>query len=118
MQRAIGSDIMMVLDQCIPSTADRNAATSAMHLTHRWAKRSLVARGDSSQALFGIVQGALFEELRRQSATTLIDMDFDGYAVGGLAVGESKQEREDFTAFTAALLPQHKPRYLWRRYPN
>lgn len=111
-QKSIGSDIMMVLDQCIPSTADFASSKEAMELTHRWARRSLEARGESPQALFGIVQGALHEELRRISAETLCSMDFDGYAIGGLAVGETKGERERYTAFTASLLPAYRPRYL------
>jgi queuine tRNA-ribosyltransferase len=111
-QKAIGSDIMMVLDQCIPSTAERALAVEAMERTHRWAKRSLDARGDSPQALFGIVQGALFPDLRKQSAETITEMPFDGYAIGGLAVGESRQQREDFTEITTEFLPQDRPRYL------
>ena len=111
-QRSIGSDIMMVLDQCIPSTADLGTAREAMGITHRWAARSLAARGDSLQSLFGIVQGALFEELRRESADCLTGIPFDGFAIGGLAVGESKAAREDICAFTADLLPRDKPRYL------
>ncbi|HCM40212.1 MAG: tRNA guanosine(34) transglycosylase Tgt [Bdellovibrionales bacterium GWB1_52_6] len=112
MQRAIGSDIMMVLDQCIPSTSEYAMAKAAMDLTHRWAKRSLDARGDSPQAMFGIVQGACYLDLRAQSAETLANLPFDGLAIGGLAVGETKAEREDFTEATAALLPRHLPRYL------
>ena len=112
MQRAIGSDIMMAMDQCIPSTAERTEAEAAMHLTHRWAKRSLAARGDSAQSLFGIVQGACFEDLRKQSADFLTELPFDGFAIGGLAVGESKAMREDFTELSAAMLPTHLPRYL------
>lgn len=112
MQRSIGSDIMMVLDQCIPSTADHTTATEAMRLTHRWAARSLRARGDSPQSLFGIVQGALHRDLRRESVETLAAMDFDGLAIGGLAVGETKDQREEFTAFTADLMPRDRPRYL------
>lgn len=111
-QKAIGSDIMMVLDQCIPSTSAFAEAQAAMHLTHRWAKRSFDARGDSQQALFAIVQGACFPDLRQQSAETLSQMDFDGFAIGGLAVGESKSEREDFTEMTATFLPRERPRYL------
>jgi queuine tRNA-ribosyltransferase len=111
-QKAIGSDIMMVLDQCIPSTADHAQAVTAMELTHRWAKRSLIARGDSPQSMFGIVQGACFEDLRKQSAAVLTEMPFDGFAIGGLAVGETKQQRNDFTEFTAQLLPTNLPRYL------
>jgi len=112
MQRAIGSDIMMVLDQCINSTAGHAEAKAAMELTHRWAKRSLEARGDSPQSLFGIVQGACFEDLRRKSARYLRDLPLDGFAIGGLAVGETKQQRDDFTDLTASLLPKNLPRYL------
>ncbi len=111
-QIAIGSDIMMALDQCIPSTAELAQAQEAMAITHRWAKRSLLARAESPQSLFGIVQGALFRDLRRQCAETLSEMAFDGFAIGGLAVGESKSEREDICEFTAELLPPDKPRYL------
>ncbi|MBL4635709.1 MAG: tRNA guanosine(34) transglycosylase Tgt, partial [Kofleriaceae bacterium] len=111
-QIAIGSDIMMALDQCIPSTAELSQAQEAMAITHRWAKRSLAARAESPQSLFGIVQGALFRDLRRQCAETLSEMAFDGFAIGGLAVGESKNEREDICEFTAELLPPDKPRYL------
>jgi queuine tRNA-ribosyltransferase len=111
-QKAIGSDIMMVLDQCIPSTADHKQAAQAMELTHRWAARSLKARGDSQQALFGIVQGACFPDLRKASADFLTAMPFDGFAIGGLAVGESKALREDFTELAAGLLPTDRPRYL------
>ncbi|MBU1218810.1 tRNA guanosine(34) transglycosylase Tgt [Myxococcota bacterium] len=112
MQKAIASDIMMVLDQCVPSTSDRNSAAVAMELTHRWAARSLSARGDSNQAMFGIVQGACHEDLRKISAEVLSSMPFDGFAIGGLAVGETKDERDHFTGFTAALLPRDLPRYL------
>ena len=111
-QRAIGSDIMMVLDQCIPSTADEKAARAALQVTQRWAVRSLAAREDSPQSMFGIVQGALYPHLRRESAEGLIQIDFDGFAIGGLAVGEEKNEREDVCELTAALLPQDRPRYL------
>lgn len=111
-QRAIGSDIMMVLDQCIPSTADENAAREALEITRRWAARSLRAREGSPQSLFAIVQGALYPHLRRESAAGLLEMPFDGYAIGGLAVGEEKHEREDVCELTAALLPEDRPRYL------
>jgi queuine tRNA-ribosyltransferase len=111
-QKAIGSDIMMVLDQCVPSTADRSVVEAALHLTHRWAALSLAARGDSPQAVFGIVQGALFPDLRRLSVDQLASMEFDGLAIGGLAVGESTNERHDVCESTAALLPKDKPRYL------
>ncbi|MDX2227424.1 MAG: tRNA guanosine(34) transglycosylase Tgt [Verrucomicrobiae bacterium] len=111
-QRAIGSDIMMVLDECVPSTVGIARAREAMELTHRWAARSLTARGDSPQSLFGIVQGACDPDLRLESARTLTQMDFDGFAIGGLAVGEEKHQREDITALVAGLLPEDLPRYL------
>jgi queuine tRNA-ribosyltransferase len=117
MQKAINSDIMMVLDQCIESHANHKDAQAAMELTHRWAKRSLAARGDSRQSMFGIVQGACHEDLRKQSADVLINLrvngeGFDGLAIGGLAVGETKSEREDFTAIATEMLPENLPRYL------
>jgi queuine tRNA-ribosyltransferase len=112
MQRAIGSDIMMVLDQCIPSTAPHAQAEAAMHLTHRWAERSLRARGDSPQALFGIVQGACHHDLRRQSAAFLRELPFDGLAIGGLAVGETHAQRYEFTDLVTGHLPENLPRYL------
>lgn len=117
MQKAINSDIMMVLDQCIESNAPRKDAKAAMELTHRWAKRSLEARGDSRQSMFGIVQGACHEDLRKQSADFLTNLQvngegFDGLAIGGLAVGETKSEREDFTEIATSMLPENLPRYL------
>ena len=111
-QIAIGSDIMMVLDQCIPSTADEATARAAVGITQRWAARSLAARGDSTQALFAIVQGALFPALRRESVAGLCELPFDGFAIGGLAVGESRSERQDTCELTAQLLPSDRPRYL------
>ncbi len=111
-QKSIGADIMMVLDQCVPSTVEKDVARAAMELTHRWAQRSLEARGDSAQALFGIVQGACYHDLRRESAQAITQMPFDGYAIGGLAVGENASEREDCTALVTELLPQDRPRYL------
>ncbi|RYD38186.1 MAG: tRNA guanosine(34) transglycosylase Tgt, partial [Verrucomicrobiaceae bacterium] len=111
-QRSIGSDIMMVLDQCIPSTAGKKEARAALEITQRWAARSLAARGDSPQSMFAIVQGALFPDLRKVSAEGLTSLPFDGFAIGGLAVGETKSEREDVCALTADLLPADRPRYL------
>lgn len=111
-QTAIGSDIMMVLDWCIDSTSDLAATRKAMEMTHRWALRSLNARTNPEQALFAIVQGGVREELRRESAAFLTQHPFDGFAIGGLAVGETKNEREDMTELAAGLLPEDKPRYL------
>ena len=106
MQKAIGSDIMMVLDQCIDSTAPYAQAEAAMNLTHRWAERSLRARGDSLQALFGIVQGACHRDLRKNSAVFLSELPFDGLAIGGLAVGETHHERFDLTELVTEHLPK------------
>jgi queuine tRNA-ribosyltransferase len=110
-QQAIGSDIMMVLDECIESTADEGATRAAMDRTHRWALRSLAAR-DGQAALFAIVQGGLVPALRRESAAFLTGHPFDGFAIGGLAVGDTRSQREDMTAFAVELLPAHQPRYL------
>jgi queuine tRNA-ribosyltransferase len=112
MQAAIGSDIMMVLDHCISSTSEPKLLREALQRTSRWAKRSLAARGDSQQALFGIVQGGCDPALRIESAEQITSIPFDGYALGGLAVGETKAEREDTIEHAANLLPSDKPRYV------
>lgn len=111
-QMAIRSDIMMALDQCVASTADEPTARAAVELTQRWAARSLAARRDSPQSLFAIVQGALFPALRKESAAGLVELPFDGYAIGGLAVGEGRSEREDMCELTTQWLPRDRPRYL------
>jgi queuine tRNA-ribosyltransferase len=111
-QKTIGADIMMALDQCVPGTVERDVARAAMLLTHRWALRSLAARGDSRQALFGIVQGASYPDLRIESARAIAEIPFDGYAIGGLAVGETRAQREDCTATVTEHLPADRPRYL------
>ena len=97
---------------CVPSTSTKEVAQEAMQRTHRWAKRCLAAKKRSDTSLFGIVQGAIFEDLRTESAQFLNELPFDGMAIGGLAVGESDEERDHFTQFTAQLLPENKPRYL------
>ena len=112
MQTAIGSDIMMVLDVCVDSRSDEAATRAAMERTHRWALRSLAARANPEQALFAIVQGGVVPELRRESAAFLTAHPFDGFALGGLAVGDAREEREDVTRFSAELLPADRPRYL------
>ncbi|MBX7098950.1 MAG: tRNA guanosine(34) transglycosylase Tgt [Myxococcaceae bacterium] len=113
-QQAINSEIMMVLDVCIDSTTDETGTREAMERTHRWALRSLAQRDavDTGQALFGIVQGGVFPALRRESAAFLTAQPFDGFAIGGLAVGETKTELHEMTELVAALLPREKPRYL------
>jgi queuine tRNA-ribosyltransferase len=113
-QQSIGSDIMMVLDVCIPSTTDEKGTREAMDRTHRWALRSLEAKNnrDTGQALFGIVQGGVFEPLRTESAGFLTQHGFNGFAIGGLAVGEPREQLYSVTQHTARLLPADKPRYL------
>ncbi len=111
-QKIINSDIMMAMDQCIPSTSEESLCRDAADITARWAERSIAARGDSPQSIFGIVQGACFSELRKISARQITSLPFDGFAIGGLAVGESEDERKDMTEMTASLLPRNYPRYL------
>ena len=112
LQGAIGSDIMMVLDECIDSRSDEAATRAAMERTHRWALRSLAARENPEQALFAIVQGGVVPALRQESAAFLTAHPFDGFAIGGLAVGDTRAQREDITALAAELLPVDRPRYL------
>ena len=112
MQTAIGSDIMMVLDECVPSNADEATVREGMERTHRWALRSLAARTNPEQALFAIVQGGVSPALRRESAAFLTGHPFDGFAIGGLAVGDTRAQREETTALAAELLPAERPRYL------
>jgi queuine tRNA-ribosyltransferase len=111
-QKIINSDIMMAMDQCVPSTSDLNICRDAMDITARWAERSIAARGDSKQSIFGIVQGACSPELRKISSQQISSLSFDGFAIGGLAVGETADERKDITELTASLLPKDHPRYL------
>ncbi|HPN32975.1 MAG TPA: tRNA guanosine(34) transglycosylase Tgt [bacterium] len=117
-QRDLGSDIMMVLDECAPYPCDYGYAAKAHRLTLDWAQRSLAAfrqsrpRFDYAQYLFAIAQGSIYEDLRRESVNRLIDMDFPGYAIGGLSVGEPKQAMYEMTELCCQALPQNKPRYL------
>jgi queuine tRNA-ribosyltransferase len=121
-QTALGSDIMMVLDECIEYPASHEQACKAAARTFDWARRARTAfaaqaaaresAGSATQALFGIVQGGTYTDLRRESAVQLIGLDFDGYAVGGLAVGEPHALTCEMTAAATALLPAEKPRYL------
>jgi queuine tRNA-ribosyltransferase len=114
MQQAIGSDIMMALDVCVGANCDEQRTRAAMATTHAWAARSLAAHAlqQRGQALFGIVQGGVHAALREESAAALTALAFDGFAIGGLAVGESRAERESMTLLCAELLPENKPRYL------
>jgi len=110
-QRALGSDIVMVFDECTPYPATVTQAAESMRLSLRWAARSKAAHVGPG-ALFGIVQGGVYSSLRSESAAGLLDIGFDGYAIGGLSVGEPKEDMVAMTAHTAALLPAAKPRYL------
>ena len=111
-QEAFGSDIAMVLDECVPYPAAYDYALASQELTTRWAQRAKVARRSSTQALFGIVQGGMYADLREKSARELVALDFEGYALGGFSVGETKRLMYDLIAQTAACLPDEKPRYL------
>ena len=111
-QRALGSDIVMIFDECTPYPATVEQAAESMRLSLRWAERSKTAHGDSPAALFGIVQGGMYEGLRRESAERLREIGFDGYAIGGLSVGEPKAEREAVLDVTLPHLPDDAPRYL------
>ncbi len=111
-QRDLGSDIVMIFDECTPYPADEKTAAESMRLSLRWARRSKDAFGDNPNALFGIVQGGMYPALREESAKGLLDIGFDGYAIGGLSVGEPKDLREQVLKATTPLLPGDKPRYL------
>lgn len=111
-QRALGSDIVMIFDECTPYPATWEEAKASMELSLRWAARSKVAHGDSPSALFAIVQGGVYEDLRIASLEGLLDIGFDGYAIGGLSVGEPKEDRRRVLETVLPRLPQDKPRYL------
>jgi len=110
-QEQIGADVVMCLDECT-EPLDRAYNEAALKRTHSWAARCKAAQTRSDQALFGIVQGGVFADLRQESARFLVAQDFPGYAVGGLSVGESKQAMHEVLDITTSLLPRHKPRYL------
>ncbi|GAY73741.1 tRNA-guanine transglycosylase [Lentilactobacillus kosonis] len=112
-ENALGPDIMMSLDECPPYFESYDYVKKSVERTSRWAERGLKAHKNPDwQGLFGIVQGAGFEDLRKQSAKDLVSLDFPGYSIGGLSVGESKSEMNRVLDFTAPLLPENKPRYL------
>jgi queuine tRNA-ribosyltransferase len=111
-QEALGSDIAMILDECIPHDADRDYVRSSTHRTIRWAERCLRARTKNDQLLFGIIQGGMHEDLRRWCVDQMREMPFEGFAVGGLGVGEGETMLHAIGAFTAGLLPENRPRYL------
>lgn len=111
-QRELGSDIVMIFDECTPYPATEQEARDSMELSLRWAKRSLDAHGDSPSALFGIIQGGMYENLRQASLDGLEAMNFDGYAIGGLSVGEPKEDMVRILTHLAHQMPEQKPRYL------
>lgn len=111
-QEALGSDIAMTLDECIPHDADRDYVQSSTQRTIRWAERCLRARTKNDQLLFGIIQGGMHEDLRRWCVDEMWQMPFEGFAVGGLGVGEGETMLQSIGAFTAGLLPEDRPRYL------
>jgi len=111
-QELIGADIIMVLDECIDHNESRERVWAAMVRTHQWAERCQKAHNKQGQPLYAIVQGGVFPDLRKQSAEHLTALNFDGYAIGGLSIGEPKSVTFDITEQTTALLPSNKPRYL------
>jgi queuine tRNA-ribosyltransferase len=114
-QCLLGADIQMVLDECTPYPATRDEAKTSLELSLRWAercKRAFAIRAAPGQALFGIVQGSVYPDLREESASKLIDIGFDGYAIGGLAVGEGQAAMLDMVEATNEVLPEDRPRYL------
>ena len=113
-QHKLGSDIVMIFDDCTAYPAEKNVVDQSMQLSLRWAKRSLDEhqRLKNKNALFGIIQGGMHKELRLQSAELLVEMDFDGYAIGGLSVGEPKEEMMDVLNYLPDHMPSNKPRYL------
>ena len=117
-QRSLGSDIMMVLDECTPHPCDEDYARASNAMTVRWAGRcrerleQTAPRYGAAQTLFAIVQGSVYPSIREASAQALVAMDFEGYAIGGLAVGEPTEEMYRITEFCTAILPAEKPRYL------
>ena len=111
-QRDLGSDIVMIFDECTPYPATEQEAAVSMRLSLRWAERSKTAHGDNPSALFGIIQGGMYESLRDESLKGLLDIGFDGYAIGGLSVGEPKDDMMRVLKHTAPQMPDDKPRYL------
>ena len=111
-QRDLGSDIVMIFDECTPYPATEKEAADSMRMSLRWAERSKAAHGDNPSALFGIIQGGMYEDLRDESLQGLTDIGFDGYAIGGLSVGEPKPDMLRILSHTTPKMPQDKPRYL------
>lgn len=111
-QRSLGADVVMIFDECTPYPATHKESKDSMELSLRWAQRSKDAHADNPSALFGIVQGGMYEDLREVSINGLKAIEFDGYAIGGLSVGEPKEDMVRILDHTAPLIPENKPRYL------
>jgi len=111
-QHRLGSDVVMVFDECTPFPASEQEAKKSMELSMRWAERCRSAHGNNEAALFGIVQGGMFKELRDESLQRLMDIGFDGYALGGLSVGEPKEQMRNIVEYCGERMPAEKPRYL------
>lgn len=111
-QKDLGSDVVMIFDECTPYPATEKEAADSMRLSLRWAQRSKDAHGDNPSALFGIIQGGMYEHLRDESLEGLNEIDFDGMAIGGLSVGEPKDDMMRILSHLAPKMPEHKPRYL------
>ncbi|MEK9648655.1 MAG: tRNA guanosine(34) transglycosylase Tgt, partial [Gammaproteobacteria bacterium] len=111
-QHKLGSDIIMVFDECTPYPATEETARESMELSMRWAERCKQAHGNNPAALFGILQGGMYPKLRKESLQALVEIGFDGYAIGGMSVGEPKEEMWAVLDEIVQLMPEDKPRYL------
>lgn len=112
MQKVMGSDIMMVFDECVPYPSEHDYVAKSLERTHKWERQCREMHTGGESGLFGIVQGGTYKDLREKSAKAVVEMDFDGNAIGGLSVGEPQDEMFDLTEFTVEFLPENKPRYL------
>ncbi|MDP7581536.1 MAG: tRNA guanosine(34) transglycosylase Tgt, partial [Nitrospinota bacterium] len=111
-QQDLGADIVMVFDEPVPYPSSYEYAKNSNEMNSRWAERCKKRHSEENQALFGIIQGAMFKDLRKQSVENIVEIGFDGYAIGGLSVGEPKDLMLEFVDYTAPLLPEEKPRYI------
>ena len=111
-QHALGADIIMAFDECLPYPCEKDRAEQSMHRTVKWARRCLDSHQNEDQALFGIVQGGVFKDIREECADRLVEMGFNGYSIGGLSVGEGNILMNEVLEYTVPRLPEEKPRYL------
>ncbi|MHC4182498.1 MAG: tRNA guanosine(34) transglycosylase Tgt [Planctomycetota bacterium] len=111
-QHALGADIIMAFDECLPYPCEKDRAEQSMHRTVKWARRCLDSHQNEDQALFGIIQGGVFKDIREECADRLVEMEFNGYSIGGLSVGEGNILMNEVLEYTVPRLPEEKPRYL------